>query len=574
MGFIKKKFLVLTSLALVVGTFAVGGIKNTSEVEAAESQYSYTFTKQVFSASGTQQLGDYEWNLNTDAGNFGFDSNKGQQLGSKKNPASYITLSSVESFTNISSITINTSGANDIKANLSVKVGDATVGSTVSLTTTATPYTFENINLSGNVSFNWDVTQRAVYIKSISITWSDTISYTVTYDPNGGECSTTSENVEEGQEASLPTPTKEGYTFLGWTLTNNGDDFVTSPYVPTGDVTLYAKWEELELSINEKFEFSETMMNLGFNYTYSLEKEFVPFNQTITRFNADELKANGVIGGEFNYYASGSQAFSDTIKFDADNQFLSYNINGLINSSVTFNLTALANTSSTPTSTFTLQVKYSDESSERDVDSIVISNNINEGHKDYTITFNDEENKEIDYLKLLYTKNTGNIALKELTVTGDIESETAIYDRFNSLTMKFKNEFNFSEYTDELANVTSGLIVTTDTNFANTWNTTQSIEGLKALEGYKVFENESLKDSFLVGIHVSDEQLSGMKNTELYAVSYISTDNGVTFNTAKTYSLVSLLNVYAASEETIEYENGVVVKVSDLANSFLAQLGE
>ena len=91
---------------------------------------------------------------------------------------------------------------------------------------------------------------------------------------------------------------------------------------------------------------------------------------------------------------------------------------------------------------------------------------------------------------------------------------------------------------------------------------------------YKVFENKSLKDSFLVGIHVSDEQLSGMKNTELYAVSYISTDNGVTFNTAKTYSLVSLLNVYAASEETIEYENGVVVKVSDLANSFLAQLGE
>ena len=162
MGFIKKKFLVLTSLALVVGTFAVGGIKNTSEVEAAESTYEHIFVKKGITF-GENTLSGKKWNFAMEESTYiDFDSTKGIQLGSKKNPADSISLTSVESFTNISSITINTSGANDIKANLSVKVGDATVGSTVSLTTTATPYTFENINLSGNVSFNWDVTQRAV----------------------------------------------------------------------------------------------------------------------------------------------------------------------------------------------------------------------------------------------------------------------------------------------------------------------------------------------------------------------------------------------------------------------------
>ncbi len=47
------------------------------------------------------------------------------------------------------------------------------------------------------------------------------------------------------QPVKLPTPTKEGYTFLGWyTEKDNGTKVEnTDSYVPTKDVTLYAHWQ-------------------------------------------------------------------------------------------------------------------------------------------------------------------------------------------------------------------------------------------------------------------------------------------------------------------------------------------
>ena len=46
----------------------------------------------------------------------------------------------------------------------------------------------------------------------------------------------TSNNVE------LETPTKEGYTFDGWYTLQSGGTKVTSPYMPTSNITLYAHW--------------------------------------------------------------------------------------------------------------------------------------------------------------------------------------------------------------------------------------------------------------------------------------------------------------------------------------------
>lgn len=59
--------------------------------------YTYSFTEQVFRKSGeTVDLGGIEWTATSDAGYFGFDQNdtkKGQQFGSKKKPATTLTLS-------------------------------------------------------------------------------------------------------------------------------------------------------------------------------------------------------------------------------------------------------------------------------------------------------------------------------------------------------------------------------------------------------------------------------------------------------------------------------------------------
>ena len=73
--------------------------------------------------------------------------------------------------------------------------------------------------------------------------WQWAPKYTVTYNANGGTCSTTSQTYE-GTALKLPTPTKEGYKFLGWyTAASGGIPIEQNPYTPTENITLYAQWE-------------------------------------------------------------------------------------------------------------------------------------------------------------------------------------------------------------------------------------------------------------------------------------------------------------------------------------------
>ena len=65
---------------------------------------------------------------------------------------------------------------------------------------------------------------------------------TVTFDANGGQCDTTSLTVTSGEMVStLPTPTREGFDFLGW-FDENGGEFTAETAV-TADITVTAKWE-------------------------------------------------------------------------------------------------------------------------------------------------------------------------------------------------------------------------------------------------------------------------------------------------------------------------------------------
>ena len=67
-------------------------------------------------------------------------------------------------------------------------------------------------------------------------------SYTVTYDANGGS-GDTSAIVEYGATlGSLPTPTRDGYTFDGWWTATYGGMQVSSDTEVTADVTYYAHW--------------------------------------------------------------------------------------------------------------------------------------------------------------------------------------------------------------------------------------------------------------------------------------------------------------------------------------------
>jgi uncharacterized repeat protein (TIGR02543 family) len=68
--------------------------------------------------------------------------------------------------------------------------------------------------------------------------------FTVTFDPNGGAAlDPSSVHYTYGDAGiSLPTPTRDGYTFDGWYDAAADGSSVAAPYSPTGDVTLFAYW--------------------------------------------------------------------------------------------------------------------------------------------------------------------------------------------------------------------------------------------------------------------------------------------------------------------------------------------
>ncbi len=71
--------------------------------------------------------------------------------------------------------------------------------------------------------------------------------YTVTFDPDGGTLTgETSITVEDGNKITKPEdPTKDGYTFLGWSQTKNGAEYWDFENdTVTKDITLYACWQK------------------------------------------------------------------------------------------------------------------------------------------------------------------------------------------------------------------------------------------------------------------------------------------------------------------------------------------
>lgn len=95
----------------------------------------------------------------------------------------------------------------------------------------------------------WAATQYgSSYSNNLDITFtysSEVVSYTVTFDPNGGEVSTTNKTVTVGDTyGTLPWPTRTGYTFDGWYTAKTGGTKVTatSTVSTSSGNTLYAHW--------------------------------------------------------------------------------------------------------------------------------------------------------------------------------------------------------------------------------------------------------------------------------------------------------------------------------------------
>ena len=131
--------------------------------------YTHTFKSgELTTDGGAVTLSDIEWNA-TDATLIGWNNTKGIQFGSKDilNP-SYILSTSGFAGCKIKSVTVNSSIAASGDAKLTITVGDQT-SDTFTLDTNAKDYTFDCEDTNGSITINWTATQRAYYVKSITV---------------------------------------------------------------------------------------------------------------------------------------------------------------------------------------------------------------------------------------------------------------------------------------------------------------------------------------------------------------------------------------------------------------------
>ena len=161
-----KKILMFILFAIAtIFTFSLNSVK------AEDLKYSYNFSSKQFSGNETKNLDGVNWTLAGDGNYWGNDGTKGQQFGSKNAPYKSLTLSTSDILGTIKEIKIETSGASKINASFTVSVGGTQYGSSTTLTSTSTEYTFSGSS-QGEIKFNYTQTSSvALYIKSISVTY-------------------------------------------------------------------------------------------------------------------------------------------------------------------------------------------------------------------------------------------------------------------------------------------------------------------------------------------------------------------------------------------------------------------
>ena len=109
-----------------------------------------------------------------------------------------------------------------------------------------------------NTTWNGTTKTKNTYFKNLSSTNSGKVtmtanytanSYTVRFNPNGGTVSQTTKSVTyDSTYGTLPTPTRTGYKFTGWTL--NGTTISSTTKVQTAsNHTLIAQWEANEYTV-------------------------------------------------------------------------------------------------------------------------------------------------------------------------------------------------------------------------------------------------------------------------------------------------------------------------------------
>ena len=126
--------------------------------------------------------------------------------------------------------------------------------------------------------------------------------YTVTFDSNGGTA-VSSQTVEKGKTASKPAdPTKEGYTFVEWTLNGTKYDFSSKV---NSNITLVASWKANEVTL---YQYQKEVKN---NASYS---EWSNWSDTKVYWGSTNLPYTNTDLKEYAVIATGNGATGEVTK--------------------------------------------------------------------------------------------------------------------------------------------------------------------------------------------------------------------------------------------------------------------
>ena len=95
-------------------------------------------------------------------------------------------------------------------------------------------------------------------------------TYTLSYDLDGGSCDNLISSFEHNQEVTLPTPTREGFIFIGWY-----EEEVKVENIENRNYNLKAKWEAEIKTYTVKIHFND---NIIFNGKVLAETKLVDIN--------------------------------------------------------------------------------------------------------------------------------------------------------------------------------------------------------------------------------------------------------------------------------------------------------
>lgn len=249
----RTKLLSLKTLLVICLMVIVGGVETWADT------YKYTFTSTVFKKTSTkstenletQKLGDVSWTTSGVIPYVSYDT-KGQQFGSKKKPANF-SISTSDVNGTITSIKINASKAADGSSTLAVSVGGNQYGKDVSLTASATSYSFEGSS-SGEVKISIKSVSTAAYIKSIEITYTSSSSSSVAAPTFSDDSKSFSDKFDlklsAGSDAAMIMYTTDGSTP---SYKNNVGELYEAPISITHSTTVKA------IAISSKEEESDVV---------------------------------------------------------------------------------------------------------------------------------------------------------------------------------------------------------------------------------------------------------------------------------------------------------------------------